>query len=106
VPVLLVFAVVPFGGTLLPQLFRPPVPGAGRLLRRPQLPDADRALDAGMLFVLAFAASASSARCWRAGRRTTSSRCWVLRAGSQMISYELAMGLTVLAMVVSTARST
>ena len=39
-PVLLVFAVVPFGGELVPaQLF----PGAGRLVRRPRLPDADRA---------------------------------------------------------------
>ena len=41
-------------------------------------------------------ASPSTAWCWRAGRPTTTSRCSAaLRAGAQMISYELAMGFSV-----------
>ena len=74
VPVMLVFAVIPFGGMLDPgQLF----PGLAGLVRRPHLPDADRA-DRRRPADRASpsAASRSSARCSRAGPRPTSSRCW------------------------------
>ena len=42
-PVLLVFAVIPFGGTLVPATLFSGHAGAGRLVRRPDLSAADRA---------------------------------------------------------------
>ena len=42
-PVLLVFAVIPFGGTLNPGALLPGHTRACRLVRRPDLPVADRA---------------------------------------------------------------
>ncbi len=73
-PVLLVFAVIPFGGLLEPaKLF----PSLGRILRRPHLSDADRAPGRRHPDRVRVRRHApSSARCWPAGRRTTSSRCW------------------------------
>ena len=86
VPVLLVFAVVPFGGTLMP----------GHLLSADWFPDLSQALSAtfgdraircrwpgsmpASCSCWRSPASASWARCWPAGRRTTSSRCWVPHA--------------------------
>ncbi len=97
-PVLLVFAVVPFGGVLDP----------GRLF--PSLADwfADRTytlqiahLDAGLLIVFAFSGLTiigAMLAGWSSANKF--SLLGAVRAGSQMISYEVVMGLTVLGLVV------
>ncbi len=97
-PVLLVFAVVPFGGALDP----------GRLF--PSLAEwfGDRTytlqiarLDAGLLIVLAFSGLTiigAMLAGWSSANKF--SLLGGVRAGSQMISYELVMGLTVLGLVV------
>jgi NADH-quinone oxidoreductase subunit H len=96
-PVLLVFAVIPFGGTMIPaKLF-------------PALADwfGDRAyplqiarLDAGLLIVFAFGGMTiigAMLAGWSSYNKF--SMLGALRAGSQMISYELIMGLTVLGLI-------
>jgi NADH-quinone oxidoreductase subunit H len=97
-PVLLVFAVIPFGGQLVP----------GELI--PPLADwfGDRAypmqiarLDAGLLIVFAFGGMTiigAMLAGWSSSNKF--SLLGALRAGSQMISYEVIMGLTVLGLIV------
>ncbi|WP_298438549.1 complex I subunit 1 family protein [Geobacter sp.] len=99
VPVLLVFAVVPFGGTLAP----------GRLL--PQLHPffGDRgyamqvaSLDAGILVVLSFSGIGilgTMLAGWSSNNKF--SLLGAARAASQMISYEVAMGLALISLVVT-----
>jgi NADH-quinone oxidoreductase subunit H len=104
VPVLLVFAVVPFGGTLIP----------GKLVSADLFPGlaaffGDRSytmqvaqLDAGILFVLAISGIGilgTMLAGWSSNNKF--SMLGAARAASQMISYEVAMGLALVAMVVT-----
>jgi NADH-quinone oxidoreductase subunit H len=99
-PVLLVFAVIPFGGTLRPgELFEGTALGAWFADRTYPLQIAR--LDAGLLVVFAFGGLAvigAMLAGWSSHNKF--SLLGAVRAGSQMISYELVMGLTVLGVVV------
>lgn len=96
-PVLLVFAVVPFGGMLNPgQLF----PGLADWFGAKTYPMQIATLDAGLLIVFAFGGMTvigSMLAGWSSSNKF--SLLGALRAGSQMISYELVMGLTVLGLI-------
>jgi NADH-quinone oxidoreductase subunit H len=99
-PVLLVFAVIPFGGALVPaQLFSGlPSVAAWFGARTYQLQIAR--LDAGLLIVFAFGGLTvigAMLAGWSSSNKF--SMLGALRAGSQMISYELVMGLTILGLV-------
>ncbi len=97
-PVLLVFAVIPFGGML--------EPGEALPARSPAW-FGDRTyamqiarLDAGLLIVFAFGGLTiigAMLAGWSSSNKF--SMLGALRAGSQMISYELIMGLTVLGLI-------
>ena len=96
-PVLLVFAVVPFGGTLDPGRLVPALAGwfDGRTY-----PMQIARLDAGLLVVFAFSGLTiigTMLAGWSSANKF--SLLGGLRAGSQMISYELVMGLTVLGLI-------
>jgi NADH-quinone oxidoreductase subunit H len=96
-PVLLVFAVVPFGGTLNPGQLMPSLAEwfGGRTY---QLQIAQ--LDAGLLIVFAFSGMTiigAMLAGWSSDNKF--SLLGGLRAGSQMISYELVMGLTVMGLI-------
>lgn len=96
-PVLLVFGVVPFGGLLDPgRLF----PGLADWFGGRTYPMQIARLDAGLLIVFAFS-SLSIIGAMLAGWASANkfSLLGGLRAGSQMISYELVMGLTVLGLI-------
>ncbi len=96
-PVLLVFGVVPFGGVLEPgRLF----PALADWFGGRSYPMQIARLDAGLLIVFAFA-SLSIIGAMLAGWASANkfSLLGGLRAGSQMISYELVMGLTVLGLI-------
>jgi len=98
-PVLLVFAVVPFGGTLDPGRLVPAIAGwfGGRTY-----PMQIARLDAGLLIVFAFSGLTiigSMLAGWSSANKF--SLLGGLRAGSQMISYELVMGLTVLGLIMT-----
>jgi NADH-quinone oxidoreductase subunit H len=100
-PVLLVFAVIPFGGTLRPaELFSSfPAIAAWFGDRTYNLQIAP--VDAGLLVVFAFGGIAiigAMLAGWSSDNKF--SLLGALRAGSQMISYELVMGLTVLGLIV------
>ena len=97
-PVLLVFAVIPFGGTL--------VPGQARCRRSPAgsatapIRCRSRASTPGLLVVFAFGGLTiigAMLAGWSSSNKF--SLLGALRAGSQMISYELIMGLTVLGLI-------
>src|SRR6187431_3130964 len=97
VPVLLVFAVIPFGGTLDPGRLIPPLADwfGGRTY-----PLQIARLDAGLLVVFAFGGITiigAMLAGWSSANKF--SMLGALRAGSQMISYELIMGLTVLGLI-------
>jgi NADH-quinone oxidoreductase subunit H len=96
-PVLLVFAVIPFGGRLDPGLLIPSLAGwfGGRTYTMQIAP-----LDAGLLVVFAFG-GISIIGAMLAGWSSSNkfSMLGALRAGSQLISYELVMGLTILGLV-------
>ena len=97
-PVLLVFAVIPFGGTLVPGQLVPPL--AGWFGDRSYAMQIAR-LDAGLLAVFAFGGLTilgAMLAGWSSSNKF--SLLGALRAGSQMISYELVMGLTVLGLIV------
>jgi NADH-quinone oxidoreductase subunit H len=96
-PVLLVFAVVPFGGTLDPGRLAPALADwfGGRTY-----PMQIARLDAGLLIVFAFSGLTiigTMLAGWSSANKF--SMLGGLRAGSQMISYELVMGLTVLGLI-------
>jgi NADH-quinone oxidoreductase subunit H len=97
VPVMLVFAVIPFGGILDPGLLFPSLAGwfGGRTY-----PMQIATLDAGLLVVFAFG-GISIIGAMLAGWSSSNkfSMLGALRAGSQLISYELVMGLTVLGLI-------
>jgi NADH-quinone oxidoreductase subunit H len=97
VPVLLVFAVIPFGGTLDPGRLVPPLADwfNGRTY-----PLQIARLDAGLLVVFAFGGITiigAMLAGWSSNNKF--SLLGAIRAGSQMISYEVVMGLTVLGLV-------
>jgi NADH-quinone oxidoreductase subunit H len=96
-PVLLVFAVIPFGGALDPGRLFPALDawfdGRTYTMQIAQL-------DAGLLIVFAFSGLTiigAMLAGWSSANKF--SLIGGLRAGSQMISYELVMGLTVLGLI-------
>jgi len=96
-PVLLVFAVVPFGGTLVPGQL---VPALADWFGSRSYPMQIATLDAGLLVVFAFSSMGiigAMLAGWASENKF--SLLGGLRAGSQMISYELVMGLTVLGLI-------
>ncbi len=98
-PVLLVFAVVPFGGTLEPARL---VPALADWFGQRTYPMQIARLDAGLLIVFAFSGLTvigAMLAGWSSANKF--SLLGALRAGSQMISYELVMGLTVLGLVMT-----
>ncbi len=97
-PVLLVFAVIPFGGILIPGKLLPALEG---WFGDRTYPLQIARLDAGLLIVFAFS-SMTIIGAMLAGWSSSNkfSMLGALRAGSQMISYELIMGLTVLGLIV------
>jgi len=98
-PVLLVFAVIPFGGVLVPsELFAGTAAAEwfGDRSYRMQIAQ----LDAGLLVVFAFGSIAiigAMLAGWSSNNKF--SLLGAVRAGSQMISYELVMGLTILGLI-------
>jgi NADH-quinone oxidoreductase subunit H len=96
-PVLLVFAVVPFGGVLIPgQLIPPLAQWFGDRVYPMQI----ATLDAGLLIVFAFGGITvigAMLAGWSSGNKF--SLLGALRAGSQMISYELIMAMTLLGLI-------
>jgi NADH-quinone oxidoreductase subunit H len=96
-PVLLVFAVVPFGGVLIPsQLF----PGLAGWFGDRVYPMQIAQLDAGLLIVFAFGGMTiigAMLAGWSSANKF--SLLGALRAGSQMISYELIMAMTLLGLI-------
>lgn len=96
-PVLLVFAVVPFGGMVDPgRLF----PALADWFGGRSYPMQIARLDAGLLVVFAFSGLTiigTMLAGWSSDNKF--SLLGGLRAGSQMISYELVMGLTVLGLI-------
>ena len=97
VPVMLVFAVIPFGGTLDPGRLFPSLAGwfGGRTYPMQIAP-----LDAGLLVVFAFGGISiigAMLAGWSSANKF--SLLGALRAGSQLISYELVMGLTILGLI-------
>jgi NADH-quinone oxidoreductase subunit H len=96
-PVLLVFAVIPFGGTLVPGEL---VPALASWFGDRAYPMQIAQLDAGLLIVFAFG-GVSVIGAMLAGWSSSNkfSLLGALRAGSQMISYELVLALTLLGLV-------
>jgi NADH-quinone oxidoreductase subunit H len=96
-PVLLVFGVIPFGGVLDPgRLF----PALADWFGGKTYPMQIAKLDAGLLIVFAFSGLTiigTMLAGWSSANKF--SLLGGLRAGSQMISYELVMGLTVLGLI-------
>jgi len=96
-PVVLVFAVIPFGGTLDPgRLF----PGLADWFGGRTYPMQIAQLDAGLLIVFAFSGLTiigAMLAGWSSSNKF--SLLGALRAGSQMISYELVLALTVLGLI-------
>ena len=97
VPVLLVFAVIPFGGTLDPGRLVPAL--AGWFDGRTYALQIAR-VDAGLLVVFAFGGLTiigAMLAGWSSNNKF--SLLGALRAGSQMISYEVVMALTLLGLI-------
>jgi NADH-quinone oxidoreductase subunit H len=96
-PVLLVFGVIPFGGKLIPGILIPAL--SGWFGDRSYVMQIAR-LDAGLLIVFAFGGMTvigAMLAGWSSANKF--SLLGALRAGSQMIAYELILGLTVLGLV-------
>jgi NADH-quinone oxidoreductase subunit H len=99
-PVLLVFAVIPFGGTLRPAELFASFPSIAAWFGDRTYPLQIATLDAGLLIVFAFGGITiigAMLAGWSSSNKF--SLLGALRAGSQMISYELIMGLTVLGLI-------
>jgi NADH-quinone oxidoreductase subunit H len=97
-PVLLVFAVIPFGGVFIPsEIFGGAV---GEWFAGRSYPMQIAQLDAGLLIVFAFSGLTvigAMLAGWSSSNKF--SLLGALRAGSQMISYELVLALTVLGLI-------
>jgi NADH-quinone oxidoreductase subunit H len=99
-PVLLVFAVIPFGGTLKPAALFDGVPAIAAWFADRSYSLQIAPLDAGLLVVFAFGGLTiigAMLAGWSSSNKF--SLLGAVRAGSQMISYELVMGLTVLGLI-------
>jgi NADH-quinone oxidoreductase subunit H len=99
-PVLLVFAVIPFGGTLNPGKLFAGLPEISAWFGDRAYPMQIARLDAGLLVVFAFAGLTiigAMLAGWSSSNKF--SLLGALRAGSQMISYELVMGLSILGLI-------
>ncbi|HET9820939.1 MAG TPA: complex I subunit 1 family protein [Burkholderiaceae bacterium] len=99
-PVLLVFAVVPFGGALHPAELFSGLPAVAAWFGDKTYQLQIARLDAGLLVVFAFGGLTvigAMLAGWSSSNKF--SMLGALRAGSQMISYELVMGLTVLGLI-------
>ena len=97
VPVMLVFAVIPFGGVLDPDRLFPSLDGwfGGHTYPMQIAP-----IDAGLLVVLAFSGISiigAMLAGWSSANKF--SLLGALRAGSQLISYDVVMGLTLLGLI-------
>jgi NADH-quinone oxidoreductase subunit H len=100
-PVLLVFAVIPFGGALVPSTILSGFPAAAEWFQGRTYAMQIARLDAGLLIVFAFSGLTvigSILAGWSSSNKF--SMLGALRSGSQMISYELVIGLTVLGLIV------
>ena len=100
-PVLLVFAVIPFGGTVVPAKLFAGVPAIAAWFGDRTYPLQIAPLDAGLLIVFAFGGITiigAMLAGWSSSNKF--SLLGALRAGSQMISYELVIGLTVLGLII------
>ena len=99
-PVLLVFAVIPFGGILVPATLFSGVPAVAEWFGDRTYPMQIARVDAGLLVVFAFG-GLSIIGAMLAGWSSSNkfSLLGAIRSGSQMISYELVMGLTVLGLI-------
>ncbi len=99
-PVLLVFGVIPFGGTLEPGKLFSGIPAIANWFGDRTYAMQIARLDAGLLIVFAFG-GLSVIGAMLAGWSSSNkfSMLGALRAGAQMISYELVMGLTVLGLI-------
>jgi NADH-quinone oxidoreductase subunit H len=96
-PVLLVFSVIPFGGTLVPARL---APALAEWFGDRAYPMQIARVDSGLLVVFAFGGLTiigAMLAGWSSYNKF--SLLGALRAGSQMISYELIMGLTVLGLI-------
>jgi len=96
-PVLLVFSVIPFGGTLVPAKL---APALSSWFGERSYPMQVARVDAGLLVIFAFGGLTivgAMLAGWSSSNKF--SLLGALRAGSQMISYELIMGLTVLGLI-------
>jgi len=99
-PVLLVFAVIPFGGMLVPSTLLQSLPSVATWFGDRAYPMQIARVDAGLLVVFAFGGLTiigTMLAGWSSSNKF--SLLGALRAGSQMISYELIMGLTVLGLI-------
>jgi NADH-quinone oxidoreductase subunit H len=99
-PVLLVFAVIPFGGVLIPSEIFSGFPAVAEWYAGKSYPMQIARLDAGLLIVFAFSGLTiigAMLAGWSSSNKF--SLLGALRAGSQMISYELILGLTVLGLI-------
>jgi NADH-quinone oxidoreductase subunit H len=99
-PVLLVFAVIPFGGVLIPSEIFSGFPTVAEWYAGKSYPMQIARLDAGLLIVFAFSGLTiigAMLAGWSSSNKF--SLLGALRAGSQMISYELILGLTVLGLI-------
>jgi len=100
-PVLLVFAVIPFGGSLRPAELFAALPALADWFGNRTYELQIAHLDAGLLVIFAFGGLTiigAMLAGWSSGNKF--SLLGALRAGSQMISYELILGLTVLGLIV------
>jgi NADH-quinone oxidoreductase subunit H len=100
-PVLFVFAVIPFGGTVVPAVLFEGVPLLVDWFGERTYSLQIAKLDAGLLLVFAFGGLSiigAMLAGWSSGSKF--SLLGALRAGSQMISYEVVMGLSILGLVV------
>jgi NADH-quinone oxidoreductase subunit H len=99
-PVLLVFGVIPFGGALHPAELFSGIPAVAQWFGEREYALQIARLDAGLLIIFAFGGLTvigAMLAGWSSSNKF--SMLGALRAGSQMISYELVMGLTVLGLV-------
>ena len=97
VPVMLVFAVIPFGGAVAPGRLFPALAG---VYGTRAFPMQIASLDAGLLVVFAFGGLTiigTMLAGWSSANKFA--LLGALRAGSQMISYELVMGLTIVGLI-------
>jgi NADH-quinone oxidoreductase subunit H len=101
VPVLLVFAVIPFGGALVPAKLFSGMPAVAAWFGDRTYALQISRLDAGLLIVFAFSGLTvigAMLAGWSSDNKF--SLLGALRAGAQMVSYELVIALTVLGLVV------